>query len=81
MSDEVSRRILAAIGSIVDIPPDELTEDTTFDEMGIDSLDGFNMLFMLEEEFNITISSDQAGDLRTVRQVIEGIKRELGEKS
>lgn len=43
----------------------------------MDSLDAVNVLFALEEEFNVNIPDEDAREIRTVRQVIEGIGKLL----
>jgi hypothetical protein len=54
--------------------------DTTFDELGFDSLDGLNLVFELEEEFDMTIPDDKVQDMRGVRQAVEGIEMLLAAK-
>ncbi len=48
---------------------------TTFAELGIDSLDGVNIMFALEEEFKIDIPDAVAQNMRSVRQVVDGLTR------
>jgi hypothetical protein len=55
--------------------------DTTFDELGFDSLDGLNLVFELEEEFDMTIPDDRVGDMKGVRQAVEGIQALLDAKA
>jgi acyl carrier protein len=45
----------------------------------MDSLDGLNLIFELEEEFNINVPDDQALALRNVGQLVEGLKKLLSE--
>ena len=62
------------------IPSDQVTIDSTFQELGLDSLDAVNILFELEGEFNISISDDQARQIKDVRQMIEGVSALIAEK-
>jgi acyl carrier protein len=48
---------------------------STFAELGIDSLDGVNILFALEEEFKIDIPDAVAQNMKSVAQVIDGLTR------
>jgi len=57
------------------IPLDTIKPDSTFEELKIDSLDGINILFGLENEFNINIPDDSARGLRTVRDMAEGVEK------
>ena len=62
------------------IPSDQVTIDSTFQELGLDSLDAVNILFELEGEFNINISDEQARQIKNVRQMVEGVGALIGEK-
>jgi len=55
--------------------------DTTFDELGFDSLDGLNLVFELEEEFDLTIPDDRVAEMKGVRQAVEGIEALLEAKA
>jgi len=75
MSDELIRRVLTVIANTQRIPVEKITIDSTFQELGIDSMDGVNILFALENEFNITIPDEAAKQIRDVRQMIEGVEK------
>lgn len=49
--------------------------ESTFQELNIDSLDGINILFALESEFNVAIPDDAAKNLRTIGELAEGLDR------
>ncbi len=51
-----------------------VTLDSTFEELGIDSLDGLNLLFAFEEEFKLNIPEHAAQQMKGVRQVVEGLR-------
>ncbi|MCC6862034.1 MAG: acyl carrier protein [Bryobacterales bacterium] len=73
MSEELTQKVLAVIASTQRIPVERVTIESTFEELGIDSMDGVNILFALENEFNINIPDEEAKSIRTVRQMVEGI--------
>ena len=50
---------------------------STFAELGIDSLDGVNILFALEEEFQLDIPDAIAQNMKSVQQVVDGLTRAL----
>lgn len=76
-SATVTRKVIAAIAKVKQIDPETITLDTTLDELRIDSLDGLNLFFDLEEDFDITIPDVQARSMRSVRQIIEGLEQVL----
>lgn len=51
---------------------DEITLESNFEELGIDSLDMVELVMQLEEEFDITI--EESSELKTVKDVVEYIK-------
>jgi acyl carrier protein len=61
--------------------PTKVTPDATFAELGIDSLDGINILFALENEFNLNIPDDAAKQVRTVADLIAGIRTLLASRT
>ncbi len=55
--------------------PDEITMDTTFvDDLGADSLDVFQIVMGIEENFDIEIDNDEAEKIVTVGDAVEQIK-------
>jgi len=77
MSDELTQKVLAVIASTQRIPVESVTIDSTFEELGIDSMDGVNIMFALENEFSTTIPDEDAKSIRTVREMVEGIRKLL----
>jgi acyl carrier protein len=75
MSDELIHKVLGVIASTQRIPLEKVTIDSSFEELGIDSMDGVNILFALENEFNITIPDEAAKQIRNIRQMIEGVEK------
>jgi acyl carrier protein len=77
MSDELIARVTGVIAKTQHIPPESVTIDSTFEELKIDSLDGINILFALETEFNLDIPDEAARQIRSVREMAEGIEKLL----
>jgi len=55
--------------------PATIGPDTTLASLGIDSLEGLEVIFALEDRFNIKISDEEAADMKTVGQVMAGVER------
>lgn len=49
--------------------------DSTFAELGIDSLDGINVVFALEAEMNLTVPDNVARSMKSVRDVVNSLSR------
>ena len=52
---DVSPKVIEIIAREQHLDVTKITLDSTFAELGIDSLDGVNILFALEEEFKLDI--------------------------
>jgi len=76
--EELTERVRGIIAAAQHLPQEKITADSTFAELGIDSLDGINILFAVESEFNINIPDDAAQNIRSVRDVVDGIAKLLG---
>jgi acyl carrier protein len=75
MTEEMTRKILKVIADSQKLPPEKVTIDSTFEELGIDSLDGVNILFALENEFNISIPDEGVQTIRSMRQMVEALDK------
>ena len=81
MSEQLTQRVLSVIAATQRISPETVTIDKSFQELGIDSMDGINILFALENEFDITIPDEQAKQIRSIREMVEGIAKLVSEGS
>ena len=75
MSDQLTERVLHVIATTQRISPEKVTMDKSFQELGIDSMDGINILFALENEFDITIPDEQAKQIRSIPEMVEGVRK------
>jgi acyl carrier protein len=74
MSDEVTSRVLASVARAKGLPVDQVTTAHSLESLGIDSLDALTLVFDLEEQFHISIPDDQARELRTVQDIVDGVR-------
>ena len=77
MPDAVAEKVIATLASVKRIPADKITLDSNLREMGIDSLDVFTLLFELENAFKISIPDDDVRSIKTVNDIVEGVKKLL----
>ena len=74
---DVASKVVEIIAREQHLEPDVVKLDSTFEDLGIDSLDGVNILFALEEEFKIDIPDSVAQNMKSVRQVTDSLTRVL----
>jgi acyl carrier protein len=80
MPAELAARAIQVIAKTQHVPPESITIDQTFAELKFDSLDGMNILFAIESEFDISIPDDQAVKIKSVREMLEGIEKLVAAK-
>ena len=63
------------IAEVLNVDPDEITMETTFqDDLGADSLDVYQIIMGIEEEFDIETPAETAEQVTTVEDAVEMIK-------
>jgi len=75
MSDEFTQRVLKTIATAKRIPPETVQIDSEFQALGIDSMDAVEILFALENEFDINIPDDDVRNVKSVRDMVDGVRR------
>ena len=71
-------KLQGIIAEVLNIEPEEVTMAATFvDDMGADSLDIFQIIMGIEEEFDIEIPNEAAEQIVTVGDAVEQIKNAL----
>ena len=66
------------IADVLSVDLDEITPETTFkDDLGADSLDVFQIIMAVEEEFNIEIPTEEAEKIVTVGDAVEAIRNAI----
>ena len=71
-------KIKKIIAEVLNVDEEEITMDTTFvDDHGADSLDVFQIIMGIEEEFDIEIANEEAEKIATVGDAVEQIKNAL----
>lgn len=82
MSEEtVAQRVIRVIAMNKKMAPEELSPASRFEDLNMDSLDALNMIFALEEEFDINIPNEEAAKMKSVDEAIHGVEELLKAKS
>ena len=64
------------IADVLNVSKDDIHTETTFvDDLGADSLDIFQIIMGIEEEFDIEIDNDEAEKISTVQDAVDQIKK------
>jgi len=82
MSEEaIAQRVIRVIAKNKKMAPEELSSVTRFEDLKMDSLDALNMIFALEEEFDINIPNEKAAKMKSIEEAIHGVEELLNAKS
>ena len=69
-------KIKAIIAEVLNIDVETITADTAFvDDLGADSLDIFQIVMGIEEEYDIDLDNDTVEQIQTVGDAAEAIRR------
>lgn len=64
------------IAEVMNVSEEEICPETTFvDDLGADSLDVFQIIMGIEEEFDIEIDNDEAEKIKTVQDAADQIRK------
>jgi acyl carrier protein len=87
MSDQVGEKVREIIAEQALVEPSEITDETTFDELGLDSLALVEVVFGIEEAFDISVpynANDPTGsdfDIGNVGKIVAGVKELIAQKA
>ncbi len=73
-------KLKKVIAEVLNVDPDEIKLETTFmDDLGADSLDLFQIIMGIEEEFDIEVPPEKAENIKTVEEAVNLIKTVVNE--
>jgi acyl carrier protein len=72
--DLLTRRVIEVLTKTQGMKPGEIQPDSTFEELGFDSLDAINIVFGLENAFNVKIENEVIREITDVRAIVEQLR-------
>ena len=81
MTDSIESQVVAIIAKKRKLDPAQVTLDSTFEQLGVDSLDAADLLFSFEDTFGIVVPDETAQSMKSVRQVVDGVRRLLADRA
>ena len=78
---DLGAKVIQVIAETQHIPVESVSPDSTFEELKIDSLDGINIIFALENAFDINIPDEGVQNMRSVREIVDGVHKLVEEKN
>lgn len=74
MTTDTFERVRGLIAKYLSIAPESIREDSSLEELGLDSLGALELVFELEEEFAVKVPDESIKELLTVRAVCDGVE-------
>ena len=81
MPDDITEKVLDLIASTKRLPREQVSLNSTFAELKLDSLDAINLIFAVEDQFDISVPDDIANSIHSVPELVEKLKLLLAETS
>ncbi len=75
MPDELAEKVLTILASVKRIPRESISLDSGLQDLGMDSLDTIVLVSELEDQMNIVISDEAVRSIRSVRDMVEGVRK------
>ena len=73
--NQIFETIKKLIVEELQVDPEKVTIDASFEsDLGADSLDAIELVCALEETFGLSISDEEAMDLKTVKQIVDYVE-------
>lgn len=79
--EDILARCIQLVAAAKNMPPSALSESSTFDSLGIDSLEKINLSFEVEEAFHIAIPDKALSSILTIGDMVAGVQKLLSQKS
>lgn len=73
MADETFERVRRRLATQLKVAPESIAIDQRLETLGVDSLTALELVFDLEQDFGISIPTDQEKSFTTVRDICDGI--------
>ncbi|MFN5745211.1 MAG: acyl carrier protein [Methylococcaceae bacterium] len=72
---ELAERVIAIICKSAEKPEENITLETTLEELGFDSVDAVSMTFDIEDEFGIEIADQGFIGVKNIGQIVEMLEK------
>lgn len=77
MSEAIFEKMTSLLSAKKGINKELISIDSSFDELGLDSLDAIELIADLEDEFNVNIPNTELQGIKTIRQAVDGLSNAM----
>lgn len=80
MREAIFQHLVSSIVSNTNISKEEVTINSSFEDLGMDSLDNLSVINNLENIYDITLPNEEVMKIRTVNGAVEALEKFVGQK-
>lgn len=77
MSEVIFEKVAALLASKKGVNRELVTIESSFEELGLDSLDSIELIADLEEEFKVSIPNTELQNIKTIRNAVDGLTKAI----
>ena len=77
MSESIFEKIATILSTKKGINKENILIESSFEELGLDSLDAVELISDLEDEFNVTIPNVELQSIKTIQQAVDGLQKAM----
>lgn len=77
MSEIIFEKIASLLSSKKGVDKSSIQMSSSFDELGLDSLDAVELIADLEDEFNVTVPNMELQNIKTIQQAVDGLSKAM----
>jgi len=78
MSEPIFEKIATILSTKKGIDKELIFIESSFEDLGLDSLDAVELISDLEDEFNVTIPNIELQNIKTIQQAVDGLQKAIG---
>ena len=78
MSEPIFEKIATILSTKKGIDREQIFIESSFEDLGLDSLDAVELISDLEDEFNVTIPNMELQSIKTIQQAVDGLQKAIG---
>lgn len=77
MSEVVFEKIASLLSTKKGVERSSIQMSSSFDELGLDSLDAVELIADLEDEFNVTVPNMELQNIKTIQHAVDGLSKAM----
>jgi len=78
---EIEEKVIGLVSEQMDVPTEKINLNSTFDELGIDSLYGLDIILDIENIFDIQLSDETKAQIKNVGDLADSVEKAVWVKN